>query len=162
MTRKRIIRNVGFAAAALCLPLFVGSAFADRGDRKRDHPRASYDHDRNHDRGKGYRRQHNRPKVGFEFNVSFGDRHRDRGRYRHRSSRDRHVCGHSCRRGCSYRSSGYRGHGSAYVVRNNRCDGGYWKRQWCPPVYRTYYDDCGRRIRKCVKAGYWKRVYVRY
>lgn len=153
MTRKRIIRHAGLAAAALCLPLFVGSAFAERGDRDRghrhrDHPRAH--RDRDYDRGKRYDRQHNRPKVGFEFNVSFGKGYRDRGRHHRRGHYDRgYDRGYKC------------GRGSAYILRNDRC-GGYWKRVWCPPVYRTYYDGCGRKVRKCIKAGYWKRVYVRY
>lgn len=41
-----------------------------------------------------------------------------------------------------------------------RHGGGYTKQVWCPPVYRTRYDDCGRPVRVCVQTGYYKTVYV--
>lgn len=145
MTRKRIIRNAGLVAAALCLPLFAQPAQAGRGDRDRG-DRREY-RDRDHDRGHHYERQHNRPKIGFGFNISFGSGHRDRGR--NRRHHRRHG-GHG-----SYSS------GSAYVVRGNQC-GGYWKRVYCPPVYETYYDSCGRKRQRCVSAATWKRVWVEY
>ncbi len=38
---------------------------------------------------------------------------------------------------------------------------GYWRNQWCPPVYRTVYDRCGTPRRVCVRPGSYQRVWVR-
>lgn len=55
------------------------------------------------------------------------------------------------------RGGGHGGHGSGYHDSGRR---GYYKSVWRAPVYRTYYDDCGRAIRKCVRRGYYERVWV--
>lgn len=76
-----------------------------------------------------------------QWSVRVGSSDYDRGGRGHHRSGD-----YSSRRG-SYDSRGYHG-------------GGYYKKVWCPPVYRTRYDDCGRAIRVCIRAGYYKQVYV--
>ena len=42
----------------------------------------------------------------------------------------------------------------------DRGPSGYYRSVWVPAVYRTRYDDCGRPIRVCVRAGYYARVWV--
>lgn len=44
------------------------------------------------------------------------------------------------------------------VVSNHR--GGYWNRVYIQPVYATRYYACGTPYRVCIRAGYWKRVWV--
>ena len=56
-------------------------------------------------------------------------------------------------RGSSYdRGHSDRGHASA--------PSGYYKQVYRPAVYRTYYDDCGRARRVCVRAARYDRVWV--
>lgn len=65
-------------------------------------------------------------------------------------------------------SRGYdRGYDRSYhrdYDRGGHHRGGYDRdsiqRVWVPPVYRTSYDDCGRSIRICVRAGYYRQVVV--
>lgn len=44
------------------------------------------------------------------------------------------------------------------VVVNNH--GGYWNRVYIQPVYQIRYRSCGTPFRVCVRAGYWKNVWV--
>ncbi|MEM8712133.1 MAG: hypothetical protein AAGG01_14380, partial [Planctomycetota bacterium] len=51
--------------------------------------------------------------------------------------------------------------GGRYEYRNERVwVPGFNKQVWVAPVYEWRYDDCGRRYRVCVQAGYHRTVCV--
>ena len=70
-----------------------------------------------------------------------------------RSKRDRyrraHVCGRTCRTEPGYYKQ----------VREEVWVPGDVRQVWIQPVYKTWYDDCGRARRTLIRNGYYKTVH---
>jgi len=103
--------------------------------------------------------------------ILAGTAHADRGdrdRGNHRRDQPRQQRDHDHDRSKGYQRQHNRpkvGFGFNFSIgnagRKPNC-GGYWKRVYCPPVYRIRYDSCGRAYRSCVTPGTWKTVWVSF
>ncbi len=137
----------------------------------RGHIGFRYSH-RDHDR-RGYHRGHYERRSHGHVRVHdrhYRPHHRDHRRHYDRDYR-RHDRGwkHHDRRSRHHYDRGH--HRDRYDYRDRRAHdyqkhhptgrSGYWKKVWCPPVYRTVYDPCGTARKICVRRGYYKNVYVR-
>jgi len=86
---------------------------------------------------------------GFSVSLGFSSSDRYHSTPRYHSSSDSRVYHTPTTR--------HHTHTSRTVYVNSS---GYWSQVYVQPVYETRYDHCGNPYRTCVRAGYWKRVWV--
>jgi len=143
-TNKPGKRALVLLAAALAVPLFAGNAFADNDNRGRR------DNDNN-------RRQSDR--------NDRNDRNDRRDKDRH--DNDRRWSGRNDRHDDNNKGSIFFSFGAPVtrVIVSDPCEAtnhasGYYRQEWCPPVYETRYDACGRPYTVLASAGHYNQVWV--